>query len=443
MSASLNSPVFPRGCPCLHRPPSPPSVVHPLFVQCCDWPCRTPPQPPAAVGSFDGHGDVGTVLHAGSATFDAGDRHLHRQRAAARTSGAPPTRLHFVWTKLEGDVAIEADVAFAGAGKNAHRKAMLMIRQGLEADAAYVDAAVHGDGLTSIQFRADKGGQTQEVQANVAGPARVRIEKQGDYARLYVAEAGAAAALLRRRGARRLQRAALRRPRGLRPRQGRSRQGDLPQRDGADPRRAGKPPVLYSTLETVPLGTGSTDRRVQYVSTTRFEAPNWFPDGKAWLVNSGGRLLKIPMGGGAVETVNTGSRTRNNNDHGISKDGSTIVISDQSEGATATGGGPSRIYTLPIAGGEPTLVTPNGAVLLARHLAGRQDARLLRPAQRRVRRLHDPRRRGRGDAADYGERPRRRPRVLARRPVDLLQLGAHRPDADLEDEAGWQRADAR
>jgi Tol biopolymer transport system component len=116
--------------------------------------------------------------------------------------------------------------------------------------------------------------------------------------------------------------------------------------------------VLYSTLETVPLGTASTDRRVQYVSTTRFEAPNWYPDGKAWLVNSGGKLLKVPMGGGAVETVNTGTRTRNNNDHGISADGAWIVISDQTEGATEKGGGPSRIYTLPLAGGEPTRVTP-------------------------------------------------------------------------------------
>ena len=155
---------------------------------------------------------------------------------------------------------------------------------------------------------------------------------------------------------------------------------------------------------------GSTDRRVQYVSTTRFEAPNWYPDGKAWLVNSGGRLLKIPMGGGAVETVNTGTRTRNNNDHGISKDGSTIVISDQTEGATATGGGPSRIYTLPIAGGEPKLVTPNAPSVLARHLAGRRHAGLLRPAQQRVRCLHDSHRRRRGDAPDHRDRPRRRPR---------------------------------
>ena len=215
-----------------------------------------------------------------------------------------------------------------------------MIRQGLEADAAYVDAAVHGDGLTSVQFRAEKGGQTQEVQSNVAGagagadraPGRLRASLRG--------RGRPAAPLLRRGRSRRVQRhrstSGSGSARTTRTKWSRRASATSWSRPLAAP---AKPPVLYSTLETVPLGTGSTDRRVQYVSTTRFEAPNWYPDGKAWLVNSGGKLLKIPMGGGAAETVDTGSRTRNNNDHGISKDGSTIVISDQTEGATASAAG--------------------------------------------------------------------------------------------------------
>jgi len=313
---------------------------------------------PRGVGDLAGHADVGTVLHAGSAAYDPATRTYTLTGSGENVWGTADA-FQFAWTTLEGDVAIEADVAFVGAGKNPHRKAMLMIRQSLEPDAAYVDAAVHGDGLTSIQFRADKGGQTQEVQSNVAGPLRVRIERQGDYARLYVAEAGQP---LRFSGG--AARVAF---------SGRLYVGlGVCSHDKDDVVKATfskvvvqplaastKPPVLYSTLETVPLGTGSTDRRVQYVSTTRFEAPNWYPDGKAWLVNSGGKLLKIPLGGGTVETVDTGTRTRNNNDHGISRDGSTILISDQTEGATAERGGPSRIYTLPIGGGEPTQVTPN------------------------------------------------------------------------------------
>ena len=322
------------------------------------WPRAAGQTRQPAVGRFDGHADVGTVLHPGSAAFDPATRTYTVSGSGENVWGAADA-FHFAWTKVEGDVAIEADIAFVGAGKNAHRKAMLMIRQGLEADAAYVDAAVHGDGLTSIQFRAEKGGQTQEVQSNVAAPARVRIERQGDYALLYVAEAGQP--LRFSGGAARVafSGAALRRARRLLARQGRSGDGALQQRHGPGPRRAGEAAGPLQHARDRAARHGSTDRRVQYVSTTRFEAPNWYPDGKAWLVNSGGRLLKIPMGGGAVETVNTGTRTRNNNDHGVSKDGSTIVISDQTEGATASGGGPSRIYTLPIAGGEPTLVTPN------------------------------------------------------------------------------------
>jgi TolB protein len=339
-------------------------------------PTMTAQAPPPAVGRFEGHADLGTVLHPGAAAFDASTQAYTVSGSGENVWGAADA-FHFVWSTVEGDVAIEADITFVGTGTNAHRKAMLMIRQGLEADAPYVDAAVHGDGLTSIQFRAEKGGPTQEVQSNVAGPTRVRIERQGDYARLYVAES--------RPG-----------PPQSQPQPQSTSQPQLqPLRFSGGAARvaftgtlyvglgvcshekdevvtarfsnvtvqpltaSAKPPVLYSTLETVPLGTGSTDRRVQYVSTTRFEAPNWYPDGKAWLVNSGGKLLKIPMGGGAVETVNTGTRTRNNNDHGISKDGSTIIISDQSEGANGERGGPSRIYTVPIAGGEPKLVTPN------------------------------------------------------------------------------------
>src|SRR5262249_7251027 len=75
-------------------------------------------------------------------------------------------------------------------GKNAHRKACLLIRQSLDADAAYVDVAVHGDGLTSLQFRDAKGGATHEVQSLVSAPARVQIVKRGAYALLYVAAKG-------------------------------------------------------------------------------------------------------------------------------------------------------------------------------------------------------------------------------------------------------------
>ncbi len=64
-----------------------------------------------------------------------------------------------------------------------------MIRQSLDSDSVYADAALHGDGLTSLQWRDEKGGATREVQANVTGPKRIRLEKRGNYVSMSVAGA--------------------------------------------------------------------------------------------------------------------------------------------------------------------------------------------------------------------------------------------------------------
>src|SRR2546423_1069463 len=109
-------------------------------------------------------------------------------------------------------------------------------------------------------------------------------------------------------------------------------------------------PALYSALETVSIA--STDRRVIYIAAGRFEAPNWTPDGKALLFNRGGRIERLAFAGGAPEIVDTGFANRCNNDHGISPDGTQLVISDQSQEDHR-----SRVYVLPIGGGTPRRIT--------------------------------------------------------------------------------------
>ena len=70
---------------------------------------------------------------------------------------------HFVHEQLSGDFDLSARISWPKAGGNAHRKACLMIRQSLATNAPYVDAVVHGNGLTSLQFRDSPGGPTREV----------------------------------------------------------------------------------------------------------------------------------------------------------------------------------------------------------------------------------------------------------------------------------------
>src|SRR5207247_6219767 len=88
-------------------------------------------------------------------------------------------------------------------------------------------------------------------------------------------------------------------------------------------------PVLFSTLETVPISSGF--RQVVYVAQGRFEAPNWSRDGSYLLFNRNGHLEKLPVKGGTPEVLNTGPQNRLNNDHGISPDGTMLAFSDNSQ----------------------------------------------------------------------------------------------------------------
>jgi len=78
---------------------------------------------------------------------------------------------------MSGDVTLTADITFFGKGVNEHRKAVLMIRQSLDADSPY---AVRGIAWQRIDFAAiprGEGAATHEIQANVSAPKRLRIEK--------------------------------------------------------------------------------------------------------------------------------------------------------------------------------------------------------------------------------------------------------------------------
>ena len=86
------------------------------------------------------------------------------------------------------------------------------------------------------------------------------------------------------------------------------------------------------------------------------EAPNWTPDGKWLIYNSGGKLYKLsPDIPGEPIEIPTGYADRCNNDHVISSDGKDIAISHGTREDRQ-----SRIYTLPFEGGTPRLITPLG-----------------------------------------------------------------------------------
>src|SRR5713226_7541462 len=304
----------------------------------------------APVGIFESHGDVGTVLHPGSVEYDAAKR-SYTIAGSGENMWFGNDAFQFVWKKVSGDVTLTADISFLGRGVNEHRKAVIMMRQSLDADSPYADVALHGSGLTSLQYREEKGAATHEIQANISAPARLRIEKRSAYFSLWLAEEKGEFHLAS--GSTRI---VLKEPFyvgiGVC-----SHDKEVVERavfSNVELKTAAPTAVaastLYSTLEIITVA--STDRHAIYVAPERFEAPNWMPDGKTLLFNRNGRVEKIPATGGTPQVLDTGFATRCNNDHGISPDGTQLVISDQSQEEHR-----SLVYIVPIGGGTPRRIT--------------------------------------------------------------------------------------
>jgi Tol biopolymer transport system component len=303
----------------------------------------------APIGIFENQNDIGATRHAGSAEFDA-FRRVYTVAGGGENMWFTNDAFHFVWKKVSGDVTLAADISFVGTGGNAHRKACLLLRQTLDPESAYADAALHGDGLTSLQYRETRNARTYEIQSGVSAPKRLRIEKRGKYVSMSIA--GEGEALRPAGGSFRL---SLEEPFyvgiGVCAHENNALEKavfsnvELTSVEAAGSRRQ-----LISTLETVPIA--SKDRRAIYTTTNLIEAPNWSRDGGSLFFNSKGRMYRMPATGGVAQVIDTGFATRCNNDHGLSPDGTTLVISDQSQERR------SIIYTVPASGGTPQRITP-------------------------------------------------------------------------------------
>ena len=131
------------------------------------------------IGPFDGHEDVGSPKISGSATYNAVSQEL-ALAAGGVNMWAQRDEFQFVWKRMTGDFILQARVRFLGQGTEPHRKAGWMVRPSHDDDAPYVDGVVHGDGLTSLQFRRAKGAITAQTELAVKDPDVIQLERKGD-----------------------------------------------------------------------------------------------------------------------------------------------------------------------------------------------------------------------------------------------------------------------
>lgn len=306
------------------------------------------------VGIFDGHGDIGTDVKPGDAVY-------HPSTGEYEVSGAgyniwlDHDEFHFLWKRIKGDFILYARGEFVGKGVEAHRKIGWMVRSNLEGNASHINTVVHGDGLTSLQFRRTPGAKTEEIRSGLTHADVIQLERRGNTYTMWVAKFGGpfsteqmtdldlgdevyVGLFVGSHNKDVLEKGIFKDVRIT-----------VPAKPSETPNRMN----LGSHLEILDVATGN--REIIYTAPNSIQAPNWTADGKSLIYNSEGLIYTFSLKNRTPKVLNTGDVKNNNNDHVLSFDGKMIGLSS---GVRELGG--SIIYTVPLKGGIPKQITPKG-----------------------------------------------------------------------------------
>ncbi len=307
------------------------------------------------VGIFDGHGDIGTNVKPGSATFIP-ETKQYVISGAGYNIWLDHDELHFVWKKMKGDFILYTRAEFLGTWVPIHKKVGWMVRKTLDGNSPHINAVEHGDGLTSLQYRRTAGAKTEEIKSKITKADVIQLERKGKNYTMRVAKYGEPFVS--------------------------EQVTDLDLGDevyiglfvgshNSDVVETGvfkdvsitvpfngeadhtTPMNLGSNLELMDIASGN--RETIYSVPYSIQAPNWTVDGKSLIFNTKGQMYNFDLVTRKPVLINTGEIKNNNNDHVISFDGKMLGLSSSVKDL-----GGSIIYTVPIGGGTPKQVTPKG-----------------------------------------------------------------------------------
>lgn len=307
------------------------------------------------LGVFEKDADVGTGVRPGSAAYLP-------QSGQYVVSGAgyniwfDHDEFHYLYKKMKGDFILYARAGFVGwKGVEEHRKIGWMVRKSLDGRSAQVNAVVHGDGLTSLQFRKTEGGNTEEIRSAITHADVIQLERKANVYTMRVAVFGQPFTTVQVSNIDLGDEVYVGLFAG-------SHNADVvesgvfsdvlisvPAREGLVPYKE----YLGSRIELLELASGR--RETVYTSPKSLQAPNWTRDGKSLIYNSEGLIYRFDLSARKPSLVNTGEVKDNNNDHVLSFDGKMLGLSSWVQKS-----GGSVIYTVPVDGGTPRQVTPSG-----------------------------------------------------------------------------------
>lgn len=304
------------------------------------------------LGLFEGSMDVGDPGLKGSAEYNALTQEYNME-GAGKNMWSNNDQFQFLWKKIKGDFIITATVKFIGKGTEPHRKIGIMAREKLTTDSKYADACVHGDILTSLQYRTAEGGETEQVILSSYHPTDISLERSGNKFIFSAAVFGENYKSVTRQ---------LELSEELFAGLFICSHNDAVKEKAvfSNVRITIPPPANYqpyrdyigSNLEVMDVFTGQ--RKILYSVPGSIQAPNWTKDGRQLIYNSAeGLLFKYDLSSNTTTQLNSGFAKNNNNDHVLSFDGTKLGISNHVGEKRV-----STIFILPASGGDhPVKIT--------------------------------------------------------------------------------------
>ena len=309
------------------------------------------------IGIFTGQQDIGLNTKPGTGTY-LPQSHQYVISGAGYNIWFDHDEFHYVYKKMKGDFILYTRAEFVGwNGVEQHRKIGWMVRKSLDSNSAQVNAVVHGDGLTSLQFRRSAGSTTEEIKSSINHANIIQLERSGNTYTIRVANYGEpfvtasvsdidlgddvyVGLFVGSHNPDVLETGVFKDVQITKPYDGISGQSTQM--------------TLGSNLELMDIASG--DREVIYTVPYSIQAPNWNHDGKSLIFNDyKGLLYTFDLKDRKPVLLNTGDVTKNNNDHVLSFDGKMLGMSSN---VKEQGG--SNCFVVSASGGIPKQITFQG-----------------------------------------------------------------------------------
>ncbi|QHV99362.1 hypothetical protein [Spirosoma endbachense] len=146
-----------------------------------------------SIGAFQDSLDIGKPKLVGSSTYNEVTKE-YRLKGSGYNIWFARDEFQFLFKKISGDFTVTADFEFVGAGTDPHRKVGWMVRESIDDDAAHISAVAHGDGLTVLQWRVEKGmgmrDPEDEIFSSEKSVQTIQVERKGDEYTMRVAKKG-------------------------------------------------------------------------------------------------------------------------------------------------------------------------------------------------------------------------------------------------------------